>query len=120
MNPVEFIILADAMGGTKESENRAAIGRYYYGVFNRLKNELAASHSVAFPETGLDHALVKNNVGKLDTTPAGTTPTAQTLLTSLHDLRKKADYKLGAAVTAGDRANAKLLSDDIRRMTGGW
>jgi hypothetical protein len=118
VNPVDFIVLADALG-SKEADHRAAIGRYYYGVFNRLKSDLAAKHSVQFTKKSKDHGIVRDNVAKLDTAPAGK-PTARFLLESLRGLRNQADYDLASSVTAADRTAAKRLSDDIRMQTGGW
>lgn len=121
MNPTDFVTVADGLG-TNEADHRTAIGRYYYAVFNRLRDDLAGPpHSVAFAGHGGDHEKVKNCVHLLDTgAPTSGGPTAQSMLTTLHGLRKRADYKLGQPVTAADRMNAQNLVRDLRAQTGKW
>lgn len=116
MKPQRFFELAEELSGS-EAEDRTAINRYYYSVFNSVKTRLK-TRGVRFDESAGDHLQVKELINRLDL--GGPGPSLESLINTLYQRREDADYRLQAEVDAGDREFAKGEVEQIVDRIGGW
>jgi len=109
-DPLDWIALADELAArSDEASHRAAIGRYYYGMF--VKSLLSLEFEGKLQPTGsrADH---REAVRAL----SGARSSAAISLNNLARLREAADYRVNPAVTAADLQRARGHAAAIQRM----
>jgi hypothetical protein len=111
--PLDWLPLADELGArTDEAARRAAVSRYYYGVFLKSRDTLTAAARMRPRYIDADHRGV---VEALATQRRGG---ASTALDNLRRERNRADYDSNLAVGATHVTRARELAAEVQRICG--
>lgn len=112
-DPLDWISLAETLSaGPDEASLRAAIGRYYYGVFLKCRLSLTHDNLITPGRSAGDHSLVVRTL-KRHRAIAGTA------IENLYRLREDADYEPGTPISAADVSKARTYAKEVVRMCGG-
>jgi len=108
-DPLEFLNVARSLRSGGEAHLRTCIGRAYYAMFLRARDNLADRGLIAPTGFGEDHGLVVTTLKSRRRWAAGDK------LNKLRKLRATADYSTSTPVSESDAAQALRLADDISR-----
>lgn len=111
-DPLDFLSLAESLvAGSQpdEAQLRTAVGRAYYAVFLRAREDLLAQNRIATSGTGADHGIVVAGLRQRDQTLGDQ-------LDWLRVRRARADYRLGSPVASGAASIVQVARSVARRL----